>query len=71
MFRFVKRIFVSAMMFFVCSLSSVNALACVSINHQECKVGPEIINVYNNEPIFSNVVVVATISMIPKQIVCS
>ena len=39
MFRFVKQIFVSAMMFFGCSLSSVNPLECVSINN-------------NNEPIF-------------------
>ena len=52
MFRFVKRIFVSAMMFFGCSLSSVNPLECVSINNQECKVRPEIVNINSNEPIF-------------------
>ena len=52
MFGFVKRIFVSAMMFFGCNLSSVNSLECVSINNQECKVRPEIANVNNNEPIF-------------------
>ena len=51
MFRFIKQIFVSALMFFV-SLSSVNPLECVSMNNQECKVRPEIVNVNSNEPIF-------------------
>ena len=52
MFGFVKRIFVSTMMFFGCNLSSVNPLECVSINNQECKVRPEIVNVNSNEPLF-------------------
>ena len=50
MFRFVKQLFVSAMMFFGCNLSSVKSLECVSISNQECKVKPEIGN--SNEPIF-------------------
>ena len=49
---FVKRIFVSAMMFFGCNLSSVNPLECVSMNNPECKVRTEIINVNSNEPVF-------------------
>ena len=52
MFRFVKRIFISVIMFFGCNLFSVNSLECVLINNQECKVRPEIVNVNNNEPIF-------------------
>ena len=52
MFGFVKQIFVSAIMFFGCNLSSVNPLKCVSINNQECKVRPEIVNLNSNEPIF-------------------
>ena len=52
MFGFVKRIFVSAMMFFGCNLSSVNLLECVSMNNQECKVRAEIVNVDSNEPSF-------------------
>ena len=52
MFGFVKRIFVSAMMFFGCNLSSVNSLECISMNYQECKVTPEIVNVNNKEPVF-------------------
>ena len=43
MFGFVKRIFLSAMIFFGSNLSSVNLLECVSINNQECKVRPEIV----------------------------
>ena len=50
MFRFLKRIFVSAIMFFGYNLSSVNPLECVSINNQGCKLRPEIFNVNSNEP---------------------
>ena len=52
MFRFVKRIFVLAIMFFGCNLSSINPLKCVSINNQECKVRPGIVNINSKEPIF-------------------
>ena len=51
MFKFIKQIFVSTMMFFGC-LSSVNPLECISMNNQECKVRPEIVNVNSNEPLF-------------------
>ena len=51
MFRFIKQIFVSTMMFSG-SLSSVNPLECVSMNNQECKVRPEIVNINSNDPIF-------------------
>ena len=47
-----KRIFVSAMMPFGCNLSSVNLLECASVNNQECKVKPEIVNVNFDEPVF-------------------
>ena len=52
MFRFVKQIFVSAIMFFGCNLSSVNPLKYVSIKDQECKVRSEIVSVNSKEPIF-------------------
>ena len=42
-----KKCFSTAMMFFLC-----NALKCVSMNNQECKVRPEIININSNEPLF-------------------
>ena len=34
------------------SFFSCNALKCVSMNNQECKVRPEIIYINNNEPSF-------------------
>ena len=52
MFRFIKQIFISAMMFFG-SLSCVNSLECISLENEECKVRPEIINIDSNNPIFS------------------
>ena len=39
------------MMFFRCNLSNVNSLEFVSINNQESKVRPEIVNVSSNQPI--------------------
>ena len=38
-------------MFFRCNVVSVNPLECVSINNQEWKVRPEIININSNEPL--------------------
>ena len=52
MFRFVKRIFVSAMILYGFNLSSVNPLECSTMNNQECKVRPEIVNVNSKEPVF-------------------
>ena len=52
MFGFVKRIVVSTMMFFGCSLWSVNLLECVSMKNQKCKVRPEIVNVNSDKPVF-------------------
>ena len=47
MFGFIKKVFVVAMSFL-----SRNALKGVSINNQECKAGPEVININSNEPLF-------------------
>ena len=51
MFRFMKYIFISVIMFFG-SLSIVNPLECISMKNQECKAGPEIVNINNNNPVF-------------------
>ena len=40
------------MMFLGCNVLSVNPLKCVSMNNQECKVIPKIININSNEPLF-------------------
>ena len=47
MFGFIKKMFVVAMKSFSC-----NALKCVSMNNQECKIRPKIININNDEPSF-------------------
>ena len=51
MFKFIKQIFVSTLIFFG-NLSNVNPLECVLMNNQECKVRSEIINVNSNDPLF-------------------
>ena len=50
MWRFLKKSFIVITTFF--SLSYVNSLKCISMNNQECKARPKIIDVNNNEPVF-------------------
>ena len=40
------------MAFFSSNVLNVNSLECVSMNNQECKIRPEIINLNTNEPLF-------------------
>ena len=48
-FSFVKKVFVLGLTI----LSNItNALECISLNNQECKVRPEIISINSNSPIF-------------------
>ena len=51
MFKFIKQIFISRMMFFA-SLPSVIPLQCISLKNQEFKVRPEIVDVNKINPIF-------------------
>ena len=51
MLGFIKKCFFTGSIFFV-TLTSVNSLSCISMNNQECKVRPKIINVNNEEPAF-------------------
>ena len=51
MFRFIKQIFISALMYFG-SLPNVNRLECISMKNQECTVRPKIIDINSNNPIF-------------------
>ena len=44
--------FFTAMTFFSCNVLNVNPLECVSMNNQECKIRPEIINPNTNNPCF-------------------
>ena len=50
MFGFIKKVFVATMSFFSC-----NTLTCVSMNNQECKIRPEIININSDEPCSVNI----------------
>ena len=50
MFGFIKKVFVATVSFFSC-----NTLTCVSMNNQECKIRPEIININSNEPCSVNI----------------
>ena len=50
MWRFLKKAFTAITTFF--SLPYVNSLKCISMNNQECKARPKIIDVNNNEPVF-------------------
>ena len=62
MLQFIKKIFVVTTSFFSCNelnaiplnAISLNAvpLKCVSMNNQECRIRPEIININSNEPTF-------------------
>ena len=52
MFGFIRKRFFTAMTFFSCNVLNVNSLKCVSMNNQECKIRPEIVNVNTNEHLF-------------------
>ena len=47
-----KKCFFTAMAFFSFNILNVNSLECVSVNNQECKSRPKIINVNNNKHVF-------------------
>ena len=37
---------------FLSTLTSVNLLSCISMNNQECKVRPQIVNINGDDPVF-------------------
>ena len=51
MFGFIKSCFFTGLPF-LSTLTSVNSLSCTSMNNQECKVRPEIVNPKRDEPVF-------------------
>ena len=51
MLEFVKKCFFTGVSL-LSTFTSVNSLSCISMNNQECKVRPEIVNVNNDEPVF-------------------
>ena len=52
MFGLIKKTFISAIAFFSSNVLNVNSLECVSMDNQERKIRPEMINVNTNEPMF-------------------
>ena len=51
MFGFIKKCFFTGLAF-LSTLTSVNLLSCISMNNQECKVRPQIVNVNSKKPVF-------------------
>ena len=51
MFGFIKKLCFTGLTI-LSTLASVNSLKCISMNNQECKVRPEIVNVNSNKPVF-------------------
>ena len=49
--RFIKKCFFTGLIFLL-TLAGVNSLSCISMNNQECKVRPQIVNVNSDEPVF-------------------
>ena len=50
MWKFAKKAFAVITTFF--NLAYVNSLECISMNNQECKAKPKIIDLNNNDPVF-------------------
>ena len=68
MFKFIKQIFISTMMFFN-NLISVSSLKCTSMKNQKYKVRPKIVDVSSNDPILRqiNIVVIVIVLVIHMQ----
>ena len=49
LFRFVKKVFFLGL---TNLLNFTNALHCISMKNEKCKIRPEIINIISNNPIF-------------------
>ena len=52
MFGFIKNMFIAEVTFFNLNLLSIYSLECVSMNNQECKARPKMIDTNANEPVF-------------------
>ena len=73
MLRLIKQCFFTGLAF-LSTLASVNLLSCISMNNQECRVRPQVVNVNGDEFVSFylvlkqvNVVIVVIISIIRMQ----
>ena len=51
MFGFVKKVLFIELKI-LSSSTSINSLSCISMNNQECKTRPQIVNVNGDKPVF-------------------
>ena len=51
MLGFIKRCFLTGLVF-LSTLRGINSLNCISVNNQEFKVRPQIVNVNGDDPVF-------------------
>ena len=51
MFGFIKKVFIARMTFCGFNVLNVNSVKCTSVNNQECKATPKIIDVNNNKSV--------------------
>ena len=51
MFGFVKKVFFVGLTI-SSNFTNANSLSCISMNNQECKTRPQIVNVNGDEPVF-------------------
>ena len=50
-FGFVKKVFFIGLTI-LSGFTNTNSLSCISMNNQECKTKPQVINVNGDEPVF-------------------
>ena len=54
-FRFAKKVFFIGLTI-LSSLTNTNSLSCISMNNEECKARPQVINAKEDEPVFIHLV---------------
>ena len=61
-FRFAKQVFFIGLTI-LSGFTDANSLSCISMNNQECKTRPQVINVNGDEPVFFRFSIETTIRM--------
>ena len=61
-FRFAKQMFFIGLRV-LSGFADANSLSCISMNNQECKTRPQVINVNGDEPVFFPFSIETTIRM--------
>ena len=53
MFGFVKKVFFVGLT--IIKLHKLNSLSCISMNSEDCKTRPQVVNVNGDEPVFFSI----------------